>query len=65
MADKTKSTGLRGLAERFAGDRGGATAIEYGILMMMVGIALVGMMTLGGVSGKMNTTFLAISNQMN
>ncbi|WP_181701074.1 Flp family type IVb pilin [Chthonobacter albigriseus] len=64
MVVKTKSFWVRCLAERFVDDRSGATAIEYGILMMMVGIALVGIMTLGGVSGKMSTTFLTIADQL-
>ncbi|CAI9413100.1 hypothetical protein ANOBCDAF_02857 [Pleomorphomonas sp. T1.2MG-36] len=42
----------------------GATAIEYGILVMMIGLALIGMMTLTDVSGSMSNTFEYLASKM-
>ena len=42
----------------------GATAIEYGILMMMIGLAVIGMMTMTDVSSSMSNTFRYLANQM-
>ena len=42
----------------------GATAIEYGILMMMIGLAVIGMMTMTDVSSSMSNTFRYLANKM-
>lgn len=42
----------------------GATAIEYGILLMMIGLALIGMMTLTDVSGSVSNTFEYLASKM-
>ena len=42
----------------------GATAIEYGILVMMIGLALLGMMRLTEVSGSMTNTFEYLASKM-
>ncbi|WP_370676693.1 Flp family type IVb pilin [Pleomorphomonas sp. PLEO] len=45
-------------------DTNGATAIEYGILMMMIGLALLGMMTLTDVSNQISNTFNSVSDTL-
>ena len=42
----------------------GATAIEYGILMMMIGLAVIGMMTMTDVSSSMSNTFRYLASKM-
>lgn len=42
----------------------GATAIEYGILVMMIGLALLGMVSLTDVSSYINNTFNFVSNTL-
>jgi len=50
--------------DAFLRDAEGATAIEYGILMMMVGLALLGMVSLSDVSNQLDNTFNTISNTL-
>lgn len=64
MAGQRFSKWIGETAKRFQRDPSGAVAIEYGILMLMVAIALVGILTLDGVSGKLRDTFNAISDQL-
>ena len=45
-------------------DTGGATAVEYGVLVMMVGLALLGMVSLTDVSNKISNTFNYVSDTM-
>lgn len=40
---------------RFAKDESGATAIEYGLIAALVGVAIIG--SLNTLSGALNTTF--------
>jgi len=46
----------------FARHNGGAVAIEYGLLLMMVGVALVGMASLSDVSNHLNNAFDLLAN---
>jgi pilus assembly protein Flp/PilA len=57
---------LRQLSSRFARDPNGATAIEYGLIAMLVAVgALAGMMALGGgVSGSWSDTAQKVSDAM-
>ena len=48
----------------FLRDLRGATAIEYGILAMMIGLALLGMASLTGVANSIGDTFTFISNTL-
>ncbi len=64
---KPQTTGRRSLSallSRFRRDGEGATALEYGILMMMIGVALLGLSTLTNVANKENATFNAISDSL-
>lgn len=45
----------RGMIKRFLGNDDGATAIEYGILVGLIGLALAA--TLTAISGEQNETF--------
>ncbi|WP_036790985.1 Flp family type IVb pilin [Pleomorphomonas koreensis] len=63
MAEKRPKPRLCRLGA-FLRDLRGATAIEYGILMMMVGLALLGMVSLTDVSNRINDTFAYISNTL-
>jgi len=54
---------MKKLVARFAKDESGVTAIEYGLIASLVGVAIVlGATTLGG---KLNTTFTDISTKIN
>lgn len=55
---------LRRTIRRFAGDRRGAVAVEYGMLLLMIVIALVGLSTLTSVSESENATFNTISDAL-
>jgi pilus assembly protein Flp/PilA len=58
---KVKSHALR-LLRSFAHDDNGAVAVEYGILLLMVAIALLGMSTLSNVANSQSNTFNYISS---
>lgn len=48
---------------KLAGDRRGATAIEYGLIAALIAVAAIGAMsTLGG---KLKNTFSNVSNNLN
>lgn len=64
MAGQRFSKRIGAAAERFQRDETGAVAVEYGILLLMLSIALVGILTLDGVSGKLRDTFTTISGQL-
>jgi pilus assembly protein Flp/PilA len=64
MAEKRPKPRLCRLGA-FLRDRGGATAIEYGILIMMVGLALLGMVSLTDISNSINDTFNYVSDVLN
>jgi pilus assembly protein Flp/PilA len=63
MADKRPKKRLRQL-DALLRDTGGATAIEYGILVMMIGLALLGMITLTDISNRINNTFNYVADTM-
>ncbi len=48
----------------FLRDTEGATAIEYGIIVMMIGLALLGMVSLTDVANHIDDTFNEISNTL-
>jgi pilus assembly protein Flp/PilA len=48
----------------FLRDRGGATAVEYGILIMMLGLALLGMVSLTDVANSISDTFTYVANTL-
>ena len=53
---------MKTLFSRFAKDESGATAIEYGLIATLIGVAIIaGATTLGG---KLNSTFNTISTKM-
>lgn len=47
--------------DAFLRDTEGATAIEYGIIVMMIGLALLGMMSLTDVANHIDNTFNYVS----
>jgi pilus assembly protein Flp/PilA len=54
---------MKSLVQRFAKDESGATAIEYGLIASLIGVAIiVGATTLGT---QLNSTFNAISTKIN
>lgn len=54
---------MKTMFQRFVKDESGATAIEYGLIASLIGVAIIiGATTLGG---KLNTTFNAISGKIN
>ena len=50
------------LLKRFAKDESGATAIEYGLIAAL--IAVVCIVTLTTLGGRLNNKFLAVSNSL-
>lgn len=48
----------------FLRDTRGATAIEYGILLMMVGLALLGIITMTEVTNTISNTFGHLADTM-
>ncbi len=58
MPDTHSRTKARSLLR----DTRGAVAVEYGVLLLMVGVALLGMMSLTDVSGQLSNTFYSIVN---
>lgn len=63
MAGKFSEMPLRQL-RLFLCDTEGATAVEYGILMMMVGLALLGIISLTDVSNHISDTFNSVAGKM-
>jgi len=54
---------LNQLIKRLAKDESGVTAVEYGPIVSLIGVAIIlGASTLGG---KRNTTFNGIASKMN
>ena len=54
---------MKTLFYRFRRNQSGATAIEYGLIASLIGVAIIiGATTLGG---KLNTTFNDISGKIN
>ena len=48
--------------QAFIADENGVTAIEYGLIAALVGVAIVGAVTLLG--NQLNTTFTAVTTAM-
>ena len=46
----------------FANDENGATAIEYGLIAMLISVAVISI--LGGVGSSLSTTFTSINNAL-
>jgi pilus assembly protein Flp/PilA len=53
---------MKNLFARFAKDESGVTAIEYGLIAALVGVAIIAGATLLG--QQLNTTFTSISDTM-
>jgi pilus assembly protein Flp/PilA len=53
---------MKNLLARFAKDESGATAIEYGLIATLVGVAII--VGAGALGTKLNTTFNAISTKL-
>ena len=53
---------MKTLIKRFAKDDSGVTAIEYGLIAALVGVAIIGGATLLGT--KLNTAFTDLGNRM-
>lgn len=63
MAEKCPDRPLRSL-RLFLCDTEGATAVEYGILLMMVGLALLGIISMTDVSNHISNTFNFVADKM-
>ncbi len=53
---------MKNLVARFVKDQSGATAIEYGLIAALIGVAIIGGATVLG--SKLNTTFSTISSKL-
>jgi pilus assembly protein Flp/PilA len=53
---------MKNLVLRFAKNESGATAIEYGLIAMLIAIAIIGAATTLG--GKLSSTFSYISGKL-
>ncbi|MHA1548406.1 MAG: Flp family type IVb pilin [Alphaproteobacteria bacterium] len=53
---------MKNLVARFAKDESGATAIEYGLIATLIGVAIIAGATLLG--DQLNTTFTGISTTL-
>lgn len=54
----------KGMFGRFRRDLRGATALEYGILMMMIAFALIGMSTLTNLAENQNAAYNKIADSL-
>jgi pilus assembly protein Flp/PilA len=50
---------MRSLLSRFSGDQSGATSIEYALIAMGIGVAIVA--AVGGVGTVLNDKFVSVS----
>ena len=53
---------MKTILNRFAKDESGATAIEYGLIAALVGVAIIGAVTTLGT--KLTGTFTNVSNKL-
>ena len=53
---------MKNLVARFCKDESGATAIEYGLIAALVGVAIIG--ALNALSAGLDTTFTAASDEL-
>jgi pilus assembly protein Flp/PilA len=51
------------MLKKFIRDESGATAIEYGLIAAGIAVAII--TVVGGVGGKLNTTFTSVQNALN
>ncbi len=51
-----------GLANRFAGDESGATAIEYGLIATLIAVAII--VGAGALGTKLNAVFNGLSTKL-
>ncbi len=63
MAEKCPEKPPRQLSS-FPRNTEGATAVEYGILLMMIGLALLGIISMTGVSNHISDTFNFVAGKM-
>ena len=54
---------MKTLFTRFAKDESGATAIEYGLIATLIGVAII--VGAGALGTKLNSTFEAVSTKVN
>ncbi len=54
---------MKTLIASFAKDESGVTAIEYGLIATLIGVAII--VGAGALGGKLNSTFKAISDKVN
>ena len=47
---------------RFVKDESGATAIEYGLIAMLISVAIISIV--GGVGSNLNTVFTSVNNAL-
>lgn len=50
------------MLKRFLKNEDGATAIEYGLIAALIGVAIIG--AVGAVGGSLNNTFTAVSGAL-
>ena len=53
---------MANFVERFVSDVSGATAIEYGLIAMLISVAVIGV--LQGVGSNLTTTFTSVNNAL-
>ena len=53
---------MTNLVARFVKDESGATAIEYGLIAMLISVAVIAI--LGAIGTSLNTTFTAVNNAL-
>lgn len=53
---------MKNLFARFMKDESGATAIEYGLIAMLISVAIISI--LQGVGGNLTTTFTSVNNAL-
>jgi pilus assembly protein Flp/PilA len=63
LDDEQRATIMTNLFSRFLKDESGATAIEYGLTAVLIGIALIAATT--SVGTKMSSTFAFVAAQLN
>ena len=54
---------MKNLVSRFVKDESGVTAIEYGLIASLVGVAII--VGAGALGSKLNTTFTSVNNALN
>ena len=54
---------MKTLASRFAKDKSGATAIEYGLIAAGIAVAII--VVVNGLGSQLNTVFGSVSSQLN